>query len=140
MAFLNDECPVDFSFDDVVKDSKEKKISYTGEELSQPLPLSKAQIEAGLPPPGHGGSVPLLPFLVGRTRYLIENPSETLLPPCDRGAAPCQARVRIQAGGELEVFELLRERGVINWFPDDQVFSDERGKYLSGFFGVVKPG
>ena len=78
-------------FDDVVRDLKEKKVSYTGEEISQPHPLSAEQIEGGLPPKGHGGSVPLLPFLKGRTRFLLEHPEESLLPEHERGACAVSA-------------------------------------------------
>ena len=38
-----------FSFDDVGKDLKEKRVSYTGEEISLPSPLSVSQILPGLP-------------------------------------------------------------------------------------------
>lgn len=70
----------------------------------------------------------------------MENPDETLLPLEERGRSPCQAKVHIPRGEEINVFELLRERGIIRWVKDSDVFVDSRGKYLSGMFGVVKPG
>ena len=39
-----DQHPGSHSFLDVTKDLREKRISYTGEEISQPLPLSVSQI------------------------------------------------------------------------------------------------
>ena len=40
----------------------------------------------------------------------------------------------------MEGFGLLKNRGIIDWVPADSAYSDERGTYLSGLFGVVKPG
>jgi len=40
----------------------------------------------------------------------------------------------------MEVFGLLKDRGIIDWVPADSAYSDGRGTYLSGLFGVVKPG
>ena len=132
--------PCSFTFGEVREEIKEKRVSYTGEEISQPLPLSVEQMEKGLPPKGHGGSVPILPFLKGRTRYLVENPTESILPAGERSTAPVRAKVHIKAGEELKVFQLMAERGVIEWVPADSVFKDERGEYLNGLFGVVKQG
>ena len=138
--FLKHDCCFNFSFDDVVRDLKMKRISYTGEEVSQPLPLSISQIVDGLPPQGHGASVPVEPFVVGRTKYLLEHPMENLLDPSERGSAACQAKVHIKPGECLGVFKLLKERGIIDWVPSDVAFSDEFGTYLNGLFGVVKQG
>lgn len=138
--FLEGEVPPVFSFDQVVTEMKEKKVSYTGEEILQPHPLSPEQIIQGLPPVGHGGSISVLPFLRGRTRYLMEHPEELLLSKEERGSAPVSAKVHISKGSELAVFQLLHERGIISWVPSEEAFSDDRGTYLAGLFGVVKPG
>ena len=138
--FLKQDADFVCSFDGVKRDLKEKKVSYTGEEVSQPLPLSVSQIIGGLPPRGHGASVPVEPFVVGRTKYLLEHPLETLKEVSERVASPCKAKVHIKAGEELSVFQLLEERGVVEWVPESVAFSDERGTYLNGLFGVVKQG
>ena len=67
--FLSTEVPVGFSYEDVIVELKERKISYTGEEIVQPSQLSVEQIIRGLPPKGHGGKIPLIPFLRGRARF-----------------------------------------------------------------------
>eukprot|EP00435_Cladocopium_sp_Y103_P009201 s976_g2.t1 len=131
---------VDGSFEETVEDLKNKRVNYVGEEVSQPHALTVNQIRKGLPPKGHGGSIPILPFLRGRTKYLMKNPLESMLDESERGGAPVTARVHIKKGEELEVFNLLEERGVIQWVPEDLAFSDCRGTYLSGLFGVVKQG
>lgn len=138
--FLAGDKVAPFSFDDAVKDLKEKRLSYSGEEIQQPHAISCEQILQGLPPPGHGGSIPLLPFLKGRTRYLMENPLESLLAEKDRASGPVTAKVHIVKGEEVKVFNLLHSRGVINWIKAGDAFSDSRGTYLSGLFGVIKPG
>lgn len=106
VRFLGDKPLLRVNFVDVVEDLKSKKVSYSGEEVLQPHALSVKQIEKGLPPPGHGGSVPLLPFLHGRTRFLMENPNESLLEEHNRGQAPVNAKVHIKKGQELDVFKL----------------------------------
>ena len=138
--FLEGEDAHDFSFGQVVKDLGEKKVSYCGEEVLQPHPLSPEQIVKGLPPPGHGGSISVLPFLKGRTKFLMEHPSQLLLEEGDRGSAPVSARVHIEKGLEPQVFGLLYDRGIIDWVPAETAFSDSHGTYLSGLFGVAKAG
>ena len=51
--FLEGVDVVDGNFSGVVEDLKTKRISYTGEGVSQPHPLSVQQIIKGLPPAGH---------------------------------------------------------------------------------------
>ena len=127
-------------YGDVVLDLREKKVSYTGEEILRPHAITPGQIEKGLPPKGHGGSIPILPFLKGRTRFLMERPLESLLAVKDRGIAPVTSKVHIEKGQEQAVFDLLYDRGIISWERADSAFTDERGTYLSGMFGVIKPG
>ena len=138
--FLKGETLGTVSFLQVVEDLKLKRVSYTGEETSQPLPLSAEQIEKALPPVGHGGCIAATDFLVGRTRFLLENPQENLLPLRERGVGPMQAKVHIKKGEELPVFKLLESRGVTTWIPIEKVYSDSQGECLNGLFGVTKPG
>ena len=138
--FLLGEGSRDFSFEQVVADLKEKRVSYTGEEVSRPICLTAEQIQQSLPPRGHGGSIPVTRFLRGRTKHLMENPLESLLPLRERNTGPMQAKVHIEKGAEMAVFELLDERGVITWLPESEVFRDETGECLNGLFGVVKQG
>eukprot|EP00435_Cladocopium_sp_Y103_P016708 s1499_g4.t1 len=138
--FLPMFSPLVVSPDETWKDVLSKKISYEGEEFVDPVPLSFEQIEKSLPPEGHGGSVELEPLLVGRTKYLIQHPQEVLLGPLEREPGPNKAQVHIQAGEELRVWELLRQRGVIDWVNLKTVHHDEGGPFLSGLFGVPKAG
>ena len=137
--FLKGEKTPNFCFEEVVTEMKTKRINYAGEEVSQPHPLSVSQIIKGLPPIGHGSSIPVLPFLRGRSRYLMENPEESLLDFADRGSSPVTAKVHIKRGEELSVFNLLHERGIVDWVTEDTAYRDARGIYLSGLFGVIKP-
>ena len=138
--FLQGDVSNGVTFLGVVADLKEKRVSYTGEEVSQPYPLSAEQIEKSLPPVGHGGCIEATDFLVGRAKFLLENPQECLLPLRDREAGSMQAKVHIKKGEELLVFKLLESRGVTSWIEAEEVFSDEMGECLNGMFGVVKPG
>ena len=124
----------------VWEDVTSKKVSYSGEELAEPVLLSKNQILKSLPPLGHGGSVDLIPFLEGKTRHLLLNPKEVLLGAGERIPGSNRARVHIAPGEGLSVWKLLEERGVIDWLPLEDVHVDAGGPFLSGLFGVPKPG
>ena len=138
--FLTRDDPARFSFDEVVRELKERRVSYTGEEVSQPVALTAGQISKSLPPKGHGGCIPVCNFLKGRTKFLVENPLESFIPVRERGPGPMQAKVHIKKGEELDVFGLLEDRGVISWLADSEVYKDETGSCLNGMFGVLKPG
>ena len=138
--FLKGDKLFDLCFKEVAAEVKEKRISNSGEEISQPHPLSVDQIIQSWPPLGHGGSVPLLPFVVGSTKHRLTNPLESLFKKSARGSAPCQAKVHIKGGQALDVFKLLCARGITQWVPAKLVFSDSRGIYLNCLFGAEKPG
>ena len=121
------------------RELKTKKISYDGEEFTEPVPISFNQIVKSLPPEGHGGSVDLVPLLRGQARFLLQHPEANLLEAEEREPGPCTAKVHITPGEELKVWKLLESRGIIKWIPLDEVHRDQTGCYLSGLFGVVKP-
>ena len=122
------------------EDLKRKKVNYEGEELGTPEPLTKEQILRSVPPLGHGASVELAPLVTGRSRHLLLHPEDCILPRGERKPGRNQGRVHIARGEELGVWSLLRERGVVDWFPLADVYGDEEGRYLAGMFGVEKPG
>ena len=125
---------------EIWEDVKKKKVSYEGEEIAEPVCLTVKQILKSLPPKGHGGSVELTPLLVGHTKFLMEHPEAVLLGAEEREAGSNKARVHIQKGQEKAVWELLHERGVTEWIRLKDVHSDAGGPFLSGMFGVCKPG
>ena len=138
--FLAGEQPCVSKFGDVVGELKQRKVNYTGEEIALPYAVSVDQIVRGLPPVGHGGSVPLVPLLSGRTRFLVENPLENVLETTKWGDVNLQAKVHVQKGEELAIWKLLEERGIIRWVPESTALSTHKGPLLNGLFGVVKPG
>ena len=94
---------------EVWEEMKSKKISYEGEEIGTPHPLTLEQVQKSVPPPGHGASVDLAPLLAGRARFLVENPAECLLSREERAEGPNRARVHIQKDDELGVWGFLFE-------------------------------
>ena len=121
------------------EDLKKKKLSYDGEEYTEPVPLTLNQIETSLPPAGHGGSVDLVPLLVGRTRHLLQHPAANLLEKDMKEPGSNVGKVHINPGEELGVWNLLKERGVTDWLPLSEVYRDTQGPFLSGLFGVERP-
>ena len=83
--FLASEGKADFCSRTLWSDLKTKQISYEGEEIGNPVPLTVEQILSGLPPLGHGASVALSPLLEGKTRHLVLNPEECLLGADEKG-------------------------------------------------------
>lgn len=138
--FLLGEVPHNLVFSEVVGELHARKVNYCGEEVSQPIPVTAEQIEKGLPPEGHGGSVDVMDFLVGRTKFLMANPDECVLPVSEWSSVRRQAKVHVKKGEEINIFELLRKRGVIRWVPASTAFLTPDGPLLNGLFGVIKPG
>lgn len=126
--------------EEVWKEVSAKQLNYNGEEVALAQVITLDQILPSLPPMGHGGSVELAPLLKGRTRFLIENPHEVVLPKGFWKPSKNTAKVHLKSGEEPRVFRTLFERGVVDFVPEEKVFSDADGKYLSGLFGVPKPG
>ena len=137
--FLDQPSDPGMSIEDVWNDIKNKRISYSGEEVALAQPLSLEQIKQSMPPVGHGGSVDLAPLLVGRSRFLVEHPEHVLIPEDRRPKGSNSAKVHLVNGEEIKIFQLMRERGIITFISENEVFADEGGKYLSGLFGVPKP-
>ena len=61
------------------------------------------------------------------------------MPESVRGSCPVTAKVHSKKGEEIAVFNLLTERGITTWVPEECAFSDHRGTY-SGLFRVCKVG
>ena len=96
----------------VLAEMAKTTISYCGEEVLPLLPLSVAQMEPGLPAYGHGGQIDSMQFVSGRTKLLLANPAECILPVANRESGPTQAKVHARPGEELAVCQLLVERNV----------------------------
>ena len=137
--FLNQPLENSVSIQEVWDDISKKQINYSGEEVAMAQMLTVDQVLKSLPPLGHGGSVELAPLLHGRTRYLLENPEQVLLRHPGRAGGKHTAKVHIAKGEEVALFQLMFERGVVDFVREDDVFRDAEGPYLSGLFGVPKP-
>ena len=138
--FLSSPVKSDLSAELIWDDMKTKTLNYSGEEVALAQPLTVEQVLSSMPPEGHGGSVDLLPLLEGRSRFLLSHPEEVILPPGDIPVGKNTAKVHLKKGSELEFFLLLKQRGIITFVREEDVFEGPQGKYLSGLFGVPKPG
>ena len=138
--FLKEEDDEIFDPTSLWSDLISKRIGYDGEEVAEPVPLSFEQILLSVPPVGHGGAVPVIPFLTGKTRRQLERPEECILAEELQIKGPNKAAVHIVRGHERKVWKLLEERGVIEWFPLKDIYKNADGPFLSGLFGVPKSG
>ena len=138
--FFNSPCNSDVGPEEIWDDLKNKTLNYSGEEVAVAKPLTFEQVFPSMPPEGHGGSVELLPLLEGRSRFLLSHPEEVLLPEDEVPPGKCTAKVHLEKGSERDFFLLLKQRGIITFVPEAEVYRGPNGKYLSGMFGVPKPG
>ena len=122
----------------VEKELSSRFVSYTGEEIPKMEPLSLAQISPALPPASHGGSIPLVDWIGGRTLSFIRNPDDCVAVDDGRSLPKLQAKVHIQKGEELSIAKLLVERGICGWVESEDVFTYRFQKVLNGLFGVAK--
>lgn len=122
----------------VEKELSSRFVSYTGEEIPKMEPLSLAQITPALPPASHGGSIPLVDWVGGRTLSFIRNPDECVADDDGRDLPKLQAKVHIQNAERLSIAKLLVERGICGWVESEAVFQYRGQKVLNGLFGVAK--
>eukprot|EP00438_Fugacium_kawagutii_P005653 Skav226155 [mRNA] locus=scaffold3275:8981:13610:+ [translate_table: standard] len=114
------------------------RISYHGEVVEKGQRLTLAQILPGLPPPGYGGSVPLVELCEGELRKRLEDPLGNLLEPEELPEEIPEPRVHCDEGQWQAIARELFDRGLVEAVEDPLVI---RGRIVTnGAFGVVKPG
>eukprot|EP00438_Fugacium_kawagutii_P030575 Skav232830 [mRNA] locus=scaffold2600:52216:56365:+ [translate_table: standard] len=116
-----------------------KRVSYTGEELSQPEQLSIEQVLPGLPPTKHGGAIPVTDWVDGRCRYYLENPEECLLEEFPENLPKLQGKIHLPKHEEIDFAKMLVDRGICRWIRSEKVLRVKGREVLNGMFGVVKP-
>ena len=137
--FLNLKGEGSWTVSKISADLKEKRVSYTGEEIEKVHPLTLEQVVPALPPPGHGGSVKLVDLVSAGTRELLENPERLLKDVTLDNLPKLQGKVHC---GDPEVLPLARElvaRNICCWTKWEDVHEVAGQKALSGLFGVAKP-
>ena len=129
---------VDRTAGEVQKELSCRFVSYSGEEIPKMEILTVAQVQPALPPIDHGGCIPVVEWLKGRTRTFMNFPSDCICPDTGQPLPKLQARVHIAEGDKLELCELLCERGVCTWVEESEVFRYRGQRVLNGMFGVPK--
>ena len=114
------------------------RISYHGEIIEKAQVLTLAQIMPGLPPPGYGGSVPLVELCDGELKEKLLNPLGNLLAEEEMPEDLPQPRVHASSGQWELIAKELFERGLVEPVEEPH---QVRGKIITnGAFGVPKPG
>ena len=113
---------LDRSVTEAEKELSNRFVSYSGEEVPKMQTLSIAAAKGALPPKSHGGSVDALAFVSGGTRWFLEHPEESLVKEIPPGSK-LQAKVHIVQGESLEFCQLLIDRQICVWVPDDEVLT-----------------
>lgn len=108
-----------------------RTVSQVEKELSGRLPA--------LPPEGHGGSIPAVDWVSGRTLVFLRNPWDCVLPEAEVPENfKLNAKVHVVDSDKLALAELLVSRGVCTWTRSDKVFRFRGQMVLNGLFGVAK--
>ena len=136
--FLKSDRDVHWSVEDIKEEIGSRDLSYTGEELSRPEELTLEQMLLALPPPSHGGKIPLLDWVSERTRQELLHPDLLLLDPRERERIPLQARVHIAPDDRRLVAQELIARGVCTLVEETQCLTFDGQQVLSGMLGVKK--
>ena len=126
------------NIEEVEKDVKLARVSYSGEEVKACHKLSVEQIVPALPPEGHGGCIDLMKFVSESTRYLLDNPELSVKPDLGEKLPKLQGKIHVETGELDGIAKLLVHRNVCKWIPLDEVFTYRNQKVLNGLFGVPK--
>eukprot|EP00438_Fugacium_kawagutii_P009954 Skav231148 [mRNA] locus=scaffold4611:65775:69738:+ [translate_table: standard] len=137
---LKEDCNVDWTFEDVEKDLKNRMISYTGEEVAAPEILTTSQVIPALPPATHGGSVELRNWLGGKCQWYLDHPHECITEDEGQPLPPLCAKVHVEPSERRNLAQLLVERRICDWVPEPEVMRYRGTKVLNGMFGVRKKG
>eukprot|EP00435_Cladocopium_sp_Y103_P019621 s4562_g4.t1 len=132
------DMPVERSAEAVENELSSRFVSYTGEEVPKMELLSFERIEPALPPPGHGGSIPVTDWTRGRTRTFLNHPELCVKPDTGQPLPKLQAKVHVEDGERMKVAEALVSRGICNWVELDRVLVYRGTRVLNGLFGVGK--
>eukprot|EP00438_Fugacium_kawagutii_P006300 Skav233308 [mRNA] locus=scaffold4193:88579:93795:+ [translate_table: standard] len=114
------------------------RISYHGEVVEKGQRLTLAQILPGLPPPGYGGSVPLIELVDGELKRRLENPESNLLPREELPETIPAPRVHADKPQWEAIARELYARGLVE--PAEDPLIIDGAIITNGAFGVVKPG
>ncbi len=136
---LSTDTFVDTTAEEVEKELSHRFVSYTGEEVPRMETLSPSQVIPSLPPVSHGGSIPVLDWLTGRTKVYVSQPGHCIEEDVGQKLPKLQSRVHIVRGDELELAQTLVARGICSWTLENDVFQYRGQKVLNGLFGVCKP-
>ena len=124
---------------EVEKELSSRYLTYSGEEVPKMEILTLRQVEAGLPPLGHGGLIEAEEWVTGRTRIFLLNPEDCVLSYEERGGEKKKrAKVHIAEGEKIPLAKELVRRGVCAWTEESKIFRVDDEPVLNGLFGVRK--
>ena len=114
------------------------RISYQGEIVEKAHQLTLAQILPGLPPPGFGGSVPLVELCDGELREKLMNPEGNVLKEEEMPEDLPKPKVHASPEQWQLIAKELYTRGLVE--PVESPLEIKGKPICNGAFGVVKPG
>lgn len=129
------ESPVDDNF---VQTLRSKKMNYRGEEVGTCHRLTLKQVLPSLPPKEHGGSINAVDWVSKHTRFLLENPSLSILPDDGRELPRLRGIIHADKDEMDSIADELVDRGVCDWIPLATVQTYRSCPVLNGLFGVAK--
>ena len=121
------------------KELAQRRIGYSGEEISTCHTLTWEQVEPALPSAIHGGSIQAVDWVGVRTRDFLLNPQKLLKPHEEVTLPRMPGRVHIDPNDKVKIAQELVSRKVCAWLPLDKVYKVNGVHVLNGLFGVEKP-
>eukprot|EP00438_Fugacium_kawagutii_P006075 Skav200576 [mRNA] locus=scaffold917:283975:288745:- [translate_table: standard] len=135
---LSEDEDMDWYASDIREDLSKKMTSYNGEEIGTPEILTMEQVEPALPPATHGGSIPVASWVDGRTLWYLTHPDECVVEDKGQELPKLQKKVHVLDEDRLDLGNLLVNRRICTWVPEQKVHTFRGTRILNGLFGVKK--
>ena len=120
---------------------RKTKLDYNGGEVKVPVPVTWAQLEPALPPPGSAGRVRAIDLAEGWLAEVLADPRAALLPEAEWPDPPPPAKVWVDTQEEwVKICRGSARLGIFTFLRKSEIFHVRGEPVLNGLTGVEKPG
>eukprot|EP00438_Fugacium_kawagutii_P004070 Skav200561 [mRNA] locus=scaffold2256:136068:151169:+ [translate_table: standard] len=117
---------------------KSKTLDYSGDEVSQALPLKLGEILPGLPEQGIAGSLRAVEAADSQVKAWVEDPRLTLKDEADWPAQVPQAKINAKREDWYEISCTLLKMGIFETIRKEDIFAVQGQMVLNGAFAIEK--
>ena len=118
---LSDWNPGEVAGKDWPTELSKNKVSYSGQEISTARMMTRAQIEAGLPPKGIAASIPAERYADGFVRDALMTPALALRPPDERERPNPSVKVWCEEPEWEPIVRCIHDRGIVGEIEEEEI-------------------